>query len=67
LLEGESLQPGAGVTDAAGNNLGPIVSAAGEGRIALAVLQAARAADGLHSGEAPARELPLAGGLQRPA
>ena len=67
LLEGEGLSPGATVSDAAGGNLGTIVCSAREGSLALAVLQAGRQPGELKAGEAPAREMPLREGLQRPS
>jgi len=67
LLEGEALNPGASVVDAAGNALGTVVCSARDGALALAVLQAGREAGDWRSGEAPVRELPMSGGLQRPA
>jgi folate-binding protein YgfZ len=67
LLEGESLAAGASVADAGGGNLGTVVSASSDGRLALAVLAAGREPGALSAGAMPAREIPLSGGLQRPA
>ena len=67
LLEGEGMQAGAMVADAAGGKLGTVVSSAREGGLALAVLQAGRAPGTLAAGGANAKELPLREGLRRPA
>jgi folate-binding protein YgfZ len=67
LLEGQSLLPGASVSGAEGSALGTVVSTGADGRLALAVLSAARGAGPLSADSGPAREIPLWGGLKRPA
>ena len=67
LLEGEGLQPGMAVGNAAGASVGTVVSSAREGGLALAVLQAGREPGLLVAGASTTRELPLREGLQRPA
>jgi len=67
LLEGTGFEPGAQASDASGGKLGTIVSVGGHGRLALAVPSAGRDEGVLSGGSATAREIPLLGGLKRPA
>jgi folate-binding protein YgfZ len=65
-LQGAGLQAGAQVMDGE-RVLGTVVCAGSAGGSALAVLQAGRDGGPWQAGGAPAAELPLLGGLQRPA
>jgi folate-binding protein YgfZ len=67
LLEGQSLLPGATVSNPEGSALGTIVGTGADGRLALAVLSAARGEGPLSAESGPVHEIPLWGGLKRPA